>query len=38
MSLLRWKQKLLPLGMGNPQGGGKGGGGGGQPTQTTSTA
>jgi hypothetical protein len=37
MSLLRWKQKLLPLGMGNPQGGGKGGGGG-APTQTTSTA
>ena len=27
MSLLRYKQKLLPGGMGNPQGGGKGGGG-----------
>ena len=37
MSLLRYKQKLLP--MGNPQGGGKGGGGGGQsaPAQQTVT-
>ena len=35
MSLLRWKQKLLPLG--NAMGGGDGGGGGGgAPTQTTS--
>jgi len=31
MSILRYKQKLLPLG--NPQGGGKGGGGGGQTQQ-----
>lgn len=30
MSILRYKQKLLPLG--NPQGGGKGGGGGGAPS------
>jgi len=36
MSLLRYKQRLLPYG--NPMGGGDGGGGGGggQPTQTTS--
>lgn len=36
MSLLRYKQKLLPLGMGNPQGGGGGGGSApSAPTQTT---
>jgi hypothetical protein len=36
MSMLRWKQKLLP--MGNPQGGGKGGGGGGsQPAPVQQT-
>jgi len=34
MSLLRYKQKLLPYG--NAMGGDGGGGGGGQPTQTTS--
>jgi hypothetical protein len=33
MSLLRYKQKLMPYG--NPMGGGSSGGGGGAPTQTT---
>ena len=33
MSILRYKQKLLPYG--NPMGGGSGGGGGGQPQQNT---